>query len=87
MLLPTMLPEQPEASIRAAADQATSYLQEAALVNDARPSGKAMKDVPTTTYIIDRQKVLGRLRALPWGSAFKPERQRMPPKTRTLICP
>jgi hypothetical protein len=61
----------------AAADLATSYLQEAALVNDARRSGKAMKDVPTTTYVVDRQKALGRFRALPWGSAFESERQRM----------
>jgi hypothetical protein len=61
----------------AAADLATSYLQEAALVNDARRSGKAMKHVPTTTYVVDRQKALGRFRALPWGSAFEPERQRM----------
>lgn len=61
----------------AAADLATSYLQEAALVNDARRSGRAMKDVPTTTYVVDRQKALGRFRALPSGSAFETERQRM----------
>jgi hypothetical protein len=61
----------------AAADLATSYFQEAALVNDARRSGKAMKEVPNTTYVVDRQKALGRFRALPWGSAFEPERQRM----------
>ncbi|GAA3386353.1 hypothetical protein [Cryptosporangium minutisporangium] len=61
----------------AGADLATSYLQEAALVNDARRSGKMMKDVPTTTYVVDRQKALGRFRALPWGSEFEPERQRI----------
>jgi hypothetical protein len=61
----------------AAADLATSYLQEAALVNDARRSGKAQTDVATTTYVVDRQKALGRFRALPWGSAFEPERGRM----------
>ena len=47
------------------------------MVNDLRRSGKAMKEVPTTTYVVDRQKALGRFRALPWGSAFEPERQRM----------
>ena len=61
----------------AAADLATSYFQEAALVNDSRRSGKAMTEVPTTTYVVDRQKALGRFRALPWGSAFETERQRM----------
>lgn len=61
----------------AAADLATSFLQEAALVNDTRRSGKAMKDVPPTTYVVDRQKALGRLWGLPWGWAFEPERQRM----------
>ena len=61
----------------AAADLATSYLQEAALVNDARRSGRTMSDIPTTTYVVDRQKALGRFRALPWGSAFEPERRRM----------
>jgi hypothetical protein len=61
----------------AAADLATSYLQEAAVVNDARRSGRAMTEVPATTYVVDRQKALGRFRALPWGSAFEPERRRM----------
>ncbi|MET3421868.1 hypothetical protein BJ973_001080 [Actinoplanes tereljensis] len=61
----------------AAADLATSYFQEAALVNDARRSGKAMNEVPATTYVVDRQKALGRFRALPWGSDFETERQRM----------
>lgn len=61
----------------AAADLATSYLQEAAVVNDARRSGKMMTEVPTTAYVVDRQKALGRFRALPWGSAFEPERERM----------
>jgi hypothetical protein len=58
----------------AAADLATSYLQEAALVNDSRRAGKAKKDVATTTYVVDRQKALGRFRALPWGSVFERER-------------
>jgi hypothetical protein len=61
----------------AAADLATSYLQEAALVNDSRRSGMAEKDVATTTYVVDRQKALGRFRTLPWGSVFEPERRSM----------
>lgn len=61
----------------AAADLATSYLQEAALVNDSRRSGKAAKDVAATTYVVDRQKALGRFRTLPWGSAFERERASM----------
>jgi hypothetical protein len=61
----------------AAADLATSYLQEAALVNDSRRSGKAAKDVATTTYVVDRQKALGRFRTLPWASVFERERQSM----------
>jgi hypothetical protein len=59
------------------ADLATSYFQEAAPVNDARRSGKATNEVPATTYVVDRQKALGRFRALPSGSAFEPERRRM----------
>jgi hypothetical protein len=61
----------------AAADLATSYLQEAALVNDSRRSGKPKKDVATTTYVVDRQKALGRFRALPWGPIFETERRSM----------
>jgi hypothetical protein len=61
----------------AAADLATSYLQEAALVNDSRRSGKAKKDVATTTYVVDRQKALSRFRTPPWGSEFEPERRSM----------
>jgi hypothetical protein len=61
----------------AASDLATSYLQEAALVNDSRRSGKAEKDVATTTYVVDRQKALSRFRTLPWGSAFESERRSM----------
>ena len=61
----------------AAGDLATSYLQEAALVNDSRRSGKPKNDVATTTYVVDRQKALGRFQALPWGSTFESERRRM----------
>ena len=61
----------------AAADLAVSYLQEAALVNDSRRSGMSKNDVPTTTYVVDRQKALGRLQALPWGWTFESERRGM----------
>jgi hypothetical protein len=52
----------------ASGDLATSYLQEAALVNDSRRSKKRKTEVATTTYITDRQKALGRFRTLPWAS-------------------
>jgi hypothetical protein len=61
----------------AAADLAVSYLQEAALVNDSRRSGIPKNDVPSTTYVVDRQKALGRLQALPWGWTFESERRGM----------
>jgi hypothetical protein len=61
----------------AAADLATSYLQEAALVNDSRRSGHAKDEVATTTYVVDRQRALGRFRSLPWSSTFEPERLAM----------
>lgn len=61
----------------AAADLATSYLMEAALVNDSRRSGISKNDVATTTYVVDRQKALGRFQALPWGPVFESERGRM----------
>jgi hypothetical protein len=61
----------------AAADLATSYLQEVALVNDSRRAGKAEKDIATTTYVVDRQKALGRFQTLPWASAFEHERRSM----------
>lgn len=61
----------------AASDLATSYLQEAATVNDHRRSGIDKAQVETTTYVVDRQKALGRFRTLPWGTKFEPERQAM----------
>lgn len=62
----------------AAADLAASYLQEAALVNDSRRSGRHEKeDVATTTYVVDQKKALSRFRALPWGSMFEVERRAM----------
>jgi hypothetical protein len=61
----------------AASDLATSYLQEAATVNDRRRSGVAKEKVETTTYVVDRQKALGRFRTLPWSAEFEAERQAM----------
>jgi hypothetical protein len=62
----------------AAGDLATSYLQEAARVNDSRRSGRVAKDeVDTSTYIVDRQKALGRFRTLPWASTVETERRAM----------
>ena len=61
----------------AAADLAVSYLQEAALLNDSRRAGLSKNDVPSTTYVVDRQKALGRLQALPWGWTFESERRTM----------
>jgi hypothetical protein len=62
----------------AAGDLATSYLQEAARVNDSRRSGRVAKDeVDTSTYIVDRQKALGRFRTLPWASTVEAERRGM----------
>jgi hypothetical protein len=68
----------------AAADLATSYLQEAALVNDSRRSGKQKNDVASTTYVVDRQKALGRFRALPWAAMFESERTTMGSAIRKL---
>jgi hypothetical protein len=61
----------------AASDLATSYLQEAATVNDKRRSGIAKARVATTTYVVDRQRALGRFKTLPWGAEFEVERQAM----------
>ena len=55
----------------AASDLATSYLQEAATVNDRRRAGTDMSRVETATYVVDRQKPLGRFRTLPWSSDFE----------------
>ncbi len=61
----------------AASDLATSYLQEAATVNDRRRAGTDMSRVETATYVVDRQKALGRFRTLPWSSDFEAQRQAM----------
>jgi hypothetical protein len=61
----------------AAGDLATSYLQEAATANDRRRSGVDLDQVETATYVVDRQKALGRFRTLPWSSDFESHRQAM----------
>jgi hypothetical protein len=61
----------------AASDLAISYLQEAATVNDRRRSGVDKSHVEATTYVVDRQKALGRFRTLPWGADFETERKAM----------
>ena len=61
----------------ATSDLATSYLQEAATANDRRRAGIDMGQVVTATYVIDRQKALGRFRTLPWSRDFETYRQAM----------
>jgi hypothetical protein len=61
----------------AASDLATSYLQEAATANDRRRAGVPRNKVETATYVVDRQKALGRFRTLPWSSDFEAHRQAM----------
>lgn len=61
----------------AASDLATSYLQEAATANDRRRAGMDRSEVETATYVVDRQKSLGRFRTLPWSSDFEAHRQAM----------
>ncbi len=61
----------------AASDLATSYLQEAATANDRRRAGVELGQVETATYVVDRQRTLGRFRTLPWSSDFEAHRQAM----------
>jgi hypothetical protein len=61
----------------AAGEYATSFLEEGARLNDARRAGKSKNDVVATTYIIDRQKALGRLLTLPWASSLESQRHAM----------
>jgi hypothetical protein len=61
----------------AASDLTTSYLQEAATANDRRRAGTDLSQVETATYVVDRQKALGRFRTLPWSSDFEAHRQAM----------
>ena len=52
-------------------------LQEAAAANDRRRAGVDITQVETATYVVDRQKALGRFRTLPWSSDFEAHRQAM----------
>jgi hypothetical protein len=61
----------------AAGDLATSYFQEVATINDARRAGADKSSVPAATYVVDRQKALGRFRTLPWSGEFEAQRQQM----------
>ena len=61
----------------AAGEYATSFLEEGARINDARRAGKSKDEVVTTTYIVDRQRALGRLLTLPWASSFESQRHAM----------
>ena len=63
----------------AAGDLATSYLQEIAALNDRRRVGGAMDSVPAKTYVVDRQKAVGRFRTLPGSAALEAERYAMGP--------
>jgi hypothetical protein len=46
-------------------------------VNDRRRAGGDRNHVETATYVVDRQKALGRFRTLPWSSEFEEHRQAM----------
>jgi hypothetical protein len=46
-------------------------------VNDRRQAGIDKSRVETATYVVDRQKALGRFRTLPWSSDFEVHRQAM----------
>ncbi|MGH3693907.1 MAG: hypothetical protein ACRDRX_07950 [Pseudonocardiaceae bacterium] len=62
----------------AAGDYATSFLEEGARVNDARRAGKLGKmDVEVSTYVVDRQKAIGRFMTLPWAPMFDQQRGAM----------
>jgi hypothetical protein len=52
-------------------------LQEAATANNRRRAGVDITQVETATYVVDRQKALGRSRTLPRSSDFEAHRQAM----------
>lgn len=68
----------------AAGDLATSYLQEAAAINDSRRSGERPDEVSATTYVVDRQKAFGRFSTLPWALLIQDERRAMGRKIESL---
>jgi hypothetical protein len=61
----------------AASDLATSYLQETAALNDRRRAGRDITEVEAATYVVDRQKALGRFRTLPGSAQFETQRLAM----------
>jgi hypothetical protein len=60
-----------------AGDLASSYLHEAALVNDSQRARKDKNELSSAAYVVDRQKALGRFRTLPWSSNFEIEQKAM----------
>jgi hypothetical protein len=61
----------------AAADLATSFSQERAILTSDRGRGKATSHADEDTYLVDRQRALNRLLTLPHGDAFLPQVTRM----------
>jgi hypothetical protein len=57
----------------AAADLATSFSQERAILTSDRGRGKATSHADEDTYLVDRQRALNRLLTLPHGEAFEPQ--------------
>ena len=61
-----------------AGEYATSFLEEEARINDGRRAGKLRRDeVGVSTYVVDRQKALGRLLTLPRAVSFEQDRRAM----------
>ena len=61
----------------AAADLATSFSQERAILTSDRRRGKATSHADKDTYRVARQRALNRLLTLPHGEAFEPQASRM----------
>jgi hypothetical protein len=61
----------------AAADVATSFSQEGAGLNSDRGRGKPTSNIDQTTYVVDRQRAVNRLRTLAHGDAFDSQLGRM----------
>ena len=61
----------------AAADLATSFSQERAILTSDRRRGKFTSHADEDTYLVDRQRALNRLLTLPHGDAFLSQVTRM----------
>ena len=61
----------------AAADLATSFSQERAILTSDRGRGKPTSHADEDTYLVARQRALNRLLTLPHGDAFLPQATRM----------